>query len=191
VAAIGFGSAMALGRSILQQWDQETEVLARRAQESRLDGLTSLLNRRGFDERLDAEIARSARFGHPLSLLLIDVDDFKLVNDRFGHAAGDEVLRSLASHIERSIRTIDIAARYGGEEFAVILPETPAEGALVVAERILGFHQPSLIGAPITVTIGVAELDPVSGSKDELIQRSDEALYRAKRAGKNRVGLAR
>ncbi len=121
-----------------QSLDGHHEIahLRRSSQESRVDALTGLANRRAFDERLDEEVARAIRYGHPLSLLMVDIDNFKLVNDRFGHTAGDEALKALAAIIDRSIRTIDIVARFGGEEFVVILPETPIEGAAVVAERV-------------------------------------------------------
>ncbi len=129
------------------------------------------------------------RHGNPLSLLMIDIDDFKQVNDRFGHAIGDEVLQTLALLIETSIRSIDIGARYGGEEFAVLLPETDKDGAAVVADRIcLGmFEHHSPVAA--TVSIGVAELSLLEPSPAALLDHADAALYGAKRDGKNRVKL--
>ena len=170
---------------------RQMERLKQFARESRIDALTGLINRRGFDQRLSAEIARASRYGHPLSLLMIDIDDFKQVNDRFGHAAGDGTLQSLAMLIDQSIRSIDIGARYGGEEFVVLLPETRLDGATVVADRIcLGMTERSS-PIPITVSIGVAELNALDPSPLALLQHADEALYRAKWQGKNRVELAR
>jgi diguanylate cyclase (GGDEF)-like protein len=165
--------------------------LRRFAEESRIDALTELTNRRGFEERLEVEITRATRYGHPISLLMIDVDDFKLVNDRFGHVVGDQVLKSVAAAIEQSIRTIDIAGRFGGEEFAVLLPETPLSGAVVVAERMRAAVVEGSAPTAITVSIGIAEGDYQAPSRDELLEKADAALYRAKLMGKNRVELFR
>jgi diguanylate cyclase (GGDEF)-like protein len=118
---------------------------------------------------------------------MIDIDDFKLLNDRFGHAEGDRALRNLAVSITRSIRSIDAAGRYGGEEFLVVLPETDLDGAAVVAERIRSAIESS---GKLLVSIGVAELEPANGSISALIVAADAALYAAKRGGKNRVELA-
>jgi diguanylate cyclase (GGDEF)-like protein len=161
------------------------------------DALTGLPNRRQFDRFLAREWRRSIRTGRCLSLLLIDADHFKAINDRFGHARGDEVLRSLATLIEGAIRRPgDLAARYGGEEFAVVLPETTIAGALVIAktiqERLASTQDTSGPKDPrVTVSIGAASLCPTGAdSIDDFIASADEALYRAKSDGRNHVRSA-
>jgi diguanylate cyclase (GGDEF)-like protein len=182
VAWLGSQAAIALENARLHH-------VARR--EASTDELTGLVNRRRFMEALDGEIARTQRGGARLSVLLADLDDFKRINDRFGHPAGDEALRTFASLLRASLREVDTAARLGGEEFAVLLPETDLEGALVLAERLrrhVGAHAVLLHdGEPVhlTTSIGVAEYQ--SGPRDELLQHADEGLYRAKQEGKNRV----
>ncbi len=157
-----------------------------------VDGLTGLANRRQADEALASEIARTERFGGPVGLILADVDDFKAVNDRFGHPTGDVVLRDLAETLRENVREIDTAARWGGEEFAVILPGTDLEGAAQVAERIRAALAEreilSVDGAPLHVTasFGVATSNATT-TVQQLVEAADEALYRAKRAGKDRV----
>lgn len=158
--------------------------LERAATESRVDSLTGLSNRRGIEERMSEEIARAQRFRHPLSALVLDIDDFKQVNDRFGHAEGDVVLRQVADSIKRSIRSIDVAGRFGGEEFLVLLPETELSGASVVAERIRSAIEGT---ATVTVSIGLSELGGEFSNSITFLERADRALYRAKRAGKNRI----
>jgi diguanylate cyclase (GGDEF)-like protein len=168
--------------------NRATSALLRQAQwESRVDPLTGVLNRRGIEERIDWELARSIRYRHAMSLLLIDLDDFKAINDRFGHAQGDEALRQVAQTIDASIRSIDAAGRFGGEEFLVLLPETDVHGALVVAERIRDSVEEMGLA---TVSIGVAERGTDLSERAQLVAAADEALYRAKRAGKNRAELA-
>jgi diguanylate cyclase (GGDEF)-like protein len=155
------------------------------------DELTGLVNRRGFTEALESEITRARRLDATLSILFADLDDFKKINDRFGHSAGDEALRTFADLLRGHLRTIDPAARLGGEEVAILLPATDVEGALVVGERIRKHLAESEVlkddlgGAGLTASIGVVEFH--SGSPDELLRRADAALYRAKEQGKNRV----
>ena len=157
-----------------------------------VDGLTGLANRRQADEALASELARTERLGGPVGLILADVDDFKAVNDRFGHPTGDLVLRDLAETLRENVREIDTAARWGGEEFAVILPGTDLEGAAQVAERIrvaLAEREiTSVDAAPLHVTasFGVAASGATT-TVQQLVEAADEALYRAKRAGKDRV----
>jgi diguanylate cyclase (GGDEF)-like protein len=159
------------------------------------DGLTELANRRQFEEALANEISRAERFGGTLSLILADLDDFKQVNDRYGHQAGDDVLRTFADVLRETVRDIDLAARYGGEEFAVLLPQTDLAGAEHVAERLRERMETRLVepgaDAPFSVTssFGVASF-PEAGTPAALFAAADEALYRAKSAGKNCVVCA-
>jgi diguanylate cyclase (GGDEF)-like protein len=158
------------------------------------DELTGLANNRAFNDKMEKEAARATRFGHELSLLIVDLDDFKRVNDVHGHLQGDEVLRAAAGILRAESRGIDEPARYGGEEFVVALPETDHEGAVEVAERIRAqlaeVSVPLLEGAgevAVTASIGVATIPDDAGGVKELIAVADAALYEAKRAGKNRV----
>ncbi len=163
------------------------------------DTLTGLMNRRFFDESLRTEFFRLKRSRAPLSLILLDVDHFKAYNDAYGHVAGDDCLRRVASAIRLGAKRLtDVAARYGGEEFAVILPETDAAGALEIAERIregvegLGIpHSASLTSGRVTLSAGVVTLVPEELLDcGEVVSRADFALYEAKRAGRNRVVVA-
>jgi diguanylate cyclase (GGDEF)-like protein len=158
-----------------------------------IDALTDTHNKRYLLEFLDRELARSARYGRPLALVLFDIDRFKAINDEFGHLGGDFTLRELAAVVKAGIRKEELFARYGGEEFAVVLPETTLEGALLVAERIRSLvagHPFQYEGKRFGVTIssGVAS---TSGDEtltpNELIRQTDERLYQAKRDGRNRV----
>ena len=162
----------------------------------RTDGLTGLLNRRAFDEAMETEIARSARAAGPMSLLLIDVDRFKVYNDEYGHPAGDEALKLVAKHLRGALkRPADMAARYGGEEFAAILPDTDEDGAYLVAEafrRSLADAKLPHRGSErlfLTASVGVATYMPdnLHRSAAEIIRIADEALYSAKAAGRDRV----
>jgi diguanylate cyclase (GGDEF)-like protein len=154
------------------------------------DDLTGLVNRRRFIEALDSEIVRAGTFHSPLSVVLGDLDHFKLVNDRFGHQTGDEVLRQFAELVRAHLRDVDVPGRIGGEEFAILLPGTDAAGAVAVAERVrrsLRVLRPTPDPAsPVTASFGVAQF--ASGETgDELLRRADVALYRAKSEGRNRV----
>jgi diguanylate cyclase (GGDEF)-like protein len=155
------------------------------------DELTGLANRRSFRETLEAELVRAERFDNPVALVVADLDDFKDVNDRFGHQAGDEVLRAFADVLRGRIRGVDLAARLGGEEFAVLLPETDAAGAAALAENLRAAV--ARLAVPIgtsdvrvTASFGVAAF-PQTHSADELMTSADLALYSAKRQGKDRV----
>lgn len=176
--------------AVVGQLGQAQEELVRRAN---FDALTGLRNRRSFNERLRGEFARWRRYGTPLTLVLLDIDDFKHVNDTYGHGAGDEVLRAVADRVRHCLRATDEPYRVGGEEFALILSQTRAEDGLAVAERV----RATMAGRPIplsdggqvrlTVSLGLAEVrDGVPAQKD-LYTAADKALYRAKALGKNRV----
>ncbi|OYX79452.1 MAG: hypothetical protein B7Y77_01850, partial [Bradyrhizobium sp. 35-63-5] len=159
------------------------------------DGLTGLANRRHFDERLRLEWRRAARTGAPLALLFIDADHFKALNDVFGHAKGDEVLKSVAGCIAISIRRPgDLAARFGGEEFAVILPDTGPDAALGLAQTIRARIEDlrfAGVTRPVTVSIGIKAMRPAPDiAVSTLLEAADKALYQAKAAGRNRVILS-
>jgi two-component system cell cycle response regulator len=158
------------------------------------DPLTRLLNRRAFHERITEEVQRAHRYGSVVTLLLLDMDHFKQVNDTFGHLIGDAVLAQLASVMQASLRTVDVAARYGGEEFVAILPETALEGGIVIAERLrerVERHEfAGANGNPLrlTASLGVAAYPTAEvRSTEDLIARADAALYRAKAHGRNQV----
>jgi diguanylate cyclase (GGDEF)-like protein len=156
------------------------------------DEVTGLYNRRFFSIRLEEEVSRYRRFNHPVSVLLLDLDGFKAVNDELGHAAGDETLRGMAEILLRHSRGINVICRYGGDEFAVLLVETSKAGARLYADRIRYVlpSYPFTHGRRITASFGIAALpEDVTPSPDELIRAADEALYAAKRAGKNRVSV--
>jgi len=156
------------------------------------DHLTGLANRRRFERQLEREVARTERYGHPFCLLLIDVDDFKGVNDAHGHEAGDEALRRVANVIQSGTRGIDTGARIGGDEFAVILPETALARGLEVAERLRAAISSVEVeqGGRVTASIGVAELPMCARGGDDLRAAADAALYEAKRAGRDRTARA-
>ncbi len=147
------------------------------------DPLTQLINRGFFDERLQAEVARTHRNGRLLSIALIDIDNFKKFNDNFGHIVGDEVLRVLAGILLKSVRKSDLVARYGGEEFIVLFPETPAEYAEQTAERL----RKAVEQTTVTVSIGIAELPTDGKGGRGVIDKADQRLYEAKRKGRNKV----
>ncbi|MCX8043573.1 MAG: diguanylate cyclase [Desulfobacterota bacterium] len=161
---------------------------------SNSDELTALANYRYFNEMLQKEVERAIRYGRPLSLMMIDIDNFKTCNDTYGHLAGDMVLKQIAELIKKTTRDSDLVARYGGEEFTVILPETTEDEARVVAERIRDVVSKTkfttdtnkAIG-PITVTIGLSTLPLKAATKRDLVRTADFALYQGKSAGKNRV----
>jgi two-component system cell cycle response regulator len=159
---------------------------------SQLDGLTEVYNRRTFEELLTAEISRADRFRRPLSLLMADLDHLKVVNDRFGHQVGDEVLKGAARRLKRSVRNCDAVARYGGDEFAIILVETGKSDAMTTAHRLNRLMKASTAeagtpggedGRVMTISIGVASYPTDARARDELVRRADQALYEAKAQG--------
>ena len=156
------------------------------------DEVTGLYNRRFFSIRLEEEVSRYRRFNHPVSVVLLDLDGFKAVNDDLGHAAGDETLRGMADILLKQSRGINVICRYGGDEFAVLLVETSKNGARLYADRIRYILSSSTFshGRRVTASFGIASLpEDVTPSTEELIRAADEALYAAKRAGKNRVSV--
>ncbi|HSL49760.1 MAG TPA: GGDEF domain-containing protein [Candidatus Deferrimicrobiaceae bacterium] len=156
------------------------------------DEVTGLYNRRFFSIRLEEEVSRYRRFNHPVSVVLLDLDGFKAVNDELGHAAGDETLRAMAEILLKQSRGINVICRYGGDEFAVLLVETSKSGARLYADRIRYVLSTWTFshGRRVTASFGIASLpEDVAPAADELIRAADEALYAAKRAGKNRVSV--
>ena len=185
--AIGLYAA-ALARPLLRSLNRVASV----AEQAMLDPLTGAANRRGFERALEIELERSTRRGHPCALVIVDLDDFKLVNDSHGHGVGDEVLVMLAERLRESVRSADTVARLGGEEFALLLPETSLSGALAVAERarsaFVGSGMRLKGGERLTVTASFGAADfPASPDRTSLMRDADQALYTAKRLGKNRV----
>jgi diguanylate cyclase (GGDEF)-like protein len=157
-----------------------------------IDGLTEVPNKRYLLEFLGRELSRSARHNRPLSVLLFDLDRFKVINDEHGHLGGDHVLRELAGLMREVIRTEEMLARYGGEEFVVVLPECPHQIAMNVAERLRKLVEQHTFllddeAIPVTISVGVASLTNPGETVTELLDRADEKLYEAKRAGRNQV----
>jgi diguanylate cyclase (GGDEF)-like protein len=156
------------------------------------DALTGLANRRALDERLEEELDRARRYRTHLSLVLVDIDDFKQVNDRYGHQSGDDLLRAFATALSGSLRELDLAARFGGEEFALLLPGTPSGGACIVAEQVRRLVSELEVAGPgglpirLTASFGVADY-PSCATVDALYECADRRLYDAKRRGKDQV----
>ena len=155
------------------------------------DGLTNMYNHRSFYESLEGEIRRSQRYGGNISIIMADIDNLKPVNDNYGHRAGDMVIKQISRRIHACIRQIDIAARYGGDEFAVILPNTPIEDAVIVADRMVRMvsDMPAVWDhhkIDLSISVGVGQFDATQ-SPGDVTKATDEALYAAKQAGKNQV----
>ena len=167
----------------------QTKALHKTIKLSNVDGLTGLFNHRFFHERMEKEIYRAQQYDLNFSLMILDIDDFKKFNDTHGHLAGDRHLKSMAKIMRFILRETDFTARYGGEEFAVILPETPIEGALIAAERIRKAVENQNFGQGMrsTVSIGLAAYPDHGVKKNDIIDKADKALYEAKGSGKNRV----
>ena len=160
------------------------------------DSLTGLFNRRYLSTHLQRVLRRIAETRKPVSAIMFDIDFFKKVNDSYGHAVGDEVLREVAARVSRNLRNFDMVARYGGEEFVIIMPDSPADAAAMVAERVRlriadeAFRVSAPVGEiPVSISLGVAAADSPHDSPDDLIRRADEALYQAKERGRNCVML--
>ncbi|MBE9516843.1 MAG: GGDEF domain-containing protein [Proteobacteria bacterium] len=202
VLTIGFSVAIAysiyrinIRRAQLENVRLEAMVLERTKEIegiSQTDPLTGLHNRRYLESASTLEFRRAKRYKHDLSLLVLDIDHFKVVNDEYGHLAGDEVLKSVARHLGMCLRDTDIVCRFGGEEFVVLLPETNEEDALVIAENMraeVEFMQIVYEGSriPITISIGVSSLMEDTADYDTLFKEADTAVYASKQAGRNRV----
>jgi diguanylate cyclase (GGDEF)-like protein len=189
-----FGTAVAFTVFLARTMQQLHGMVS---QQALTDDLTGLSNQRRFNELLAKEIERAKRFGHDLSLLMFDLDDFKEINDTHGHLQGDDVLRAVGKAVGEQSREVDEPARYGGEEFAVALPETGIDGAFDFAERIrasiegLDVKVRSGSGStPVTASVGVAGLGGKVADAEGLIAAADEALYAAKAAGKNQIQVS-
>lgn len=162
---------------------------------SRTDGLTGLLNRRALMERLENEIRRTQRYNRTLSLILCDIDQFKEVNDLYGHSVGDAVLRSTASTLSDSLRKADVIGRYGGDEFMIILPETSVHHAAGLGRKLCRAFSTARLtadnGDPVRITLsfGVASFWGAEGTVEHIIKMADDALYSSKRQGRNRVSI--
>ena len=174
-----------IGACLVQQ--EQGEALQRLAE---TDSLTWLFNRRHFDKRLEGETNRALRAEHLLALLMIDVDHFKLINDRFGHRIGDQVLKAVASAVKQAVRLYDVPTRYGGDEFAVILPDADTEVASRVARRVLEKASSVALpgelrdaGIPLSLSIGIATFPRPAADANALVEAADSAMYRAKQAG--------
>jgi diguanylate cyclase (GGDEF)-like protein len=172
--------------------DAESAYFEEIFQLSITDNLTQVHNRKHFDEMLDREFSRARRHGRPLSLLVVDIDHFKQVNDQYGHLTGDFVLREVADAMKQRVRRDETLARYGGEEFAILVAETELEGATLLAKGLLEAVATreivfQSVRITVTVSIGCAELSPDDKNASELFRRADEKLYSAKRHGRNRV----
>ena len=157
-----------------------------------VDGLTQVFNRRYFEDALERELSRSRRYARALSLLMLDIDHFKKINDTWGHLAGDAVLKDVASTIRSRTRREDVLARYGGEEFALLLPEIDSTGALALAEKVralVGRHTFTFDGEriPVTLSVGLTEAVRKTDRPEDVVRRADEKLYEAKQGGRNRV----
>ena len=178
---------------VKQLHDQLREHMSLLERLSNTDALTQLANRRRFSETLEQELARARRYKRPLSLVMLDVDHFKRLNDSYGHQAGDDVLKSIAGLLPTTLRAQDMVARFGGEEFAIVLPETPVQQARAVAERLRSAIESRTFRCQghdigVTASFGVADTRAGElGSPQQLIGAADRALYTAKTCGRNRV----
>lgn len=175
---------------------QLQKALDKLALMSRIDGLTQIYNRKHWQESLEQEFAKARRHEKALSLIMFDLDNFKHLNDHYGHQGGDEVLIEISKTIGSLLRVEDVFGRYGGEEFAIVLPETPIKGALELAERICQTVEKSTItfkdkDINVTVSLGVAQLSESDTSFETLIMHADDALYLAKNNGRNQVCSAK
>lgn len=169
---------------------KNVEFIARARQLAYLDGLTGIFNRRFFELRILEEIERANRYDHPLAVIMVDIDHFKRLNDEFGHMLGDEALRQVSKIFSMHLRKGDVVCRYGGEEFAMLLPETTAENAAEVAEKLrarIAQHNFPGVARPVTASAGVAAFPKFGRTRDAIVAAADAALYSAKQNGRNCV----
>lgn len=157
---------------------------------ARVDDLTGLPNRRTLEDTLEREVARAERSREPLSVVMLDIDHFKRLNDTYGHPLGDEVLRLIGQVLANSVRQVDLPARYGGEEFVLVLPDCPAREAARIAEQVRRTIETRSDGLAVTASAGVATMPANARTPAELVQAADEAMYQAKRAGRDRVSIS-
>jgi diguanylate cyclase (GGDEF)-like protein len=172
---------------------QNANYFERMKQLAYVDGLTGIFNRRYFEMRIAEELERASRFMGRMSVIMVDIDHFKRLNDEFGHLLGDEVLRGVSNILKQQLRKVDMVCRYGGEEFAIVVPETTGANALVVAEKLrrqIETHPFPGVPRPVTISCGVADYPSQGSTRDELVAAADSALYQAKQAGRNRVVAA-
>ncbi|WP_210395189.1 GGDEF domain-containing protein [Motiliproteus sediminis] len=176
----------ALGKIGMERANRELAIL------SSTDRLTGLFNRGHWEQQLQREFKRFQRYGADASLVMLDIDHFKRINDGFGHQAGDEVIRTLGRTILEAVRDTDVAGRYGGEEFAIILSDTSVDGAVAFCERLRVAVEQLAVEhdsrpIPFTISLGVARIEPTYGNPDIWLSHADQALYAAKESGRNRV----
>jgi diguanylate cyclase (GGDEF)-like protein len=170
----------------------QAHLFAQMQQQALTDGLTGCYNRRSFELQLERDLHLATRLRQPLSLIMLDFDNFKHINDQAGHETGDLALCMLADNLRAELRAVDTAARYGGDEFVIILPQADAEGALLVAERLRKRMQEMQVPGfgQVTSSFGVATFPIHASSRDTLVVAADRALYSSKNAGRNRVTVA-
>ncbi len=178
-------------KSEINQIQERTKSLE---QEALLDSLTNIHNRRAYEIRIDEELQRFKRYNQLFSLVMLDVDHFKAVNDEFGHRTGDKCLCEIVNRVRSSLRKVDFLARYGGEEFVAILPGTTRQNACVVAEKLRQHIERTAFlfqgkRVPVTISLGVTQVESSDSDPQSIFARADEAMYEAKRAGRNRVGM--
>ena len=169
---------------------QNAHYFERVRQMAYVDGLTGMFNRRYFEMRILEEMERAQRYHHGLSIIMVDIDNFKKLNDEFGHLLGDEVLRQVGTLFSQQLRKADVACRYGGEEFVVIAPETGGEQAVAMAEklrRVVETYPFTGVPRPVTISAGIADYPDCGDNRDALVRSADAALYAAKQEGRNRV----
>ena len=172
---------------------QNARYVERVKQLAYLDGLTGIFNRRYFEMRIAEEIERAKRFGAGMSVVMVDIDQFKHLNDEFGHLLGDEVLRQVSSIFHQQLRKIDVVCRYGGEEFAILLSQTNGQHSQNVAEKLRRLVETwQFPGVPraVTISAGIATYPEHGTTRDELVKSADAGLYAAKQSGRNRIVMA-
>jgi diguanylate cyclase (GGDEF)-like protein len=172
---------------------QNAHYVERVKQLAYLDGLTGIFNRRYFELRIEEEMERARRFDAGMAVIMVDIDQFKRLNDEFGHLLGDEVLRQVSSIFSQQLRKIDVVCRYGGEEFAILLSQTGLQHAMGVAEklrRLIETWQFPGVPRPVTISAGTATYPDHGSTRDELVKAADAGLYAAKQAGRNCIRAA-